>query len=85
MKFYNETKPFYIETDASRIGLDATLLQTRDCMTCSKDVAPDNTILRPVASASKSLTSAEQRYSNIKREVLGILHGLKKNSPLLLC
>ena len=28
--------------------------------------------------ASKSSTGAEQRYSNIKREALGILHGLEK-------
>ena len=71
-------KPLYLETDASRIGLGATLLQTRDGTTCPKDIAPDNTIVRPVMFASKSLTSAEQRYSNIEREALGILHGLKK-------
>ena len=28
--------------------------------------------------ASKSETSAEWRYSNIEREAMGILHGLKK-------
>ena len=33
MKFYNETKPLYLETDASRIELGTTLLQTRDGMT----------------------------------------------------
>ena len=32
-----------------------------------------------IAFASKSLTSAEHRYSNIEREVLGILHGLEKS------
>ena len=64
MKFYDETKPLYLETDASGIGLGASLLQTRDGMTCPKDTAPDNTILRPIAFASKSLTSAEQRYSS---------------------
>ena len=30
MKLYDETKPLYLETDASRIGLGATVLQTRD-------------------------------------------------------
>ena len=39
---------------------------------------PDNTILYPIAFTSKSLTGAEHRYSNIEREALGILHGLKK-------
>ena len=79
MKFYDETKAIYLETDASRMGLGATLWQTRDCATCPKDTAPDNTILRPtIPFASKSLISAEQRYSNIKIEALGILHGLEK-------
>ena len=52
--------------------------QTTDGMTCQKDTAPDNTILRPITFASKSLTSAEVRYSNSKREALGILHGPEK-------
>ena len=39
---------------------------------------PDNTILHPIAFASKSLTGTECRYSNIEREALGILHGLEK-------
>ena len=78
MKFYNETKPLYFEMDVSGIGLGAALFQTRDGTTCSKDAAPDNTILRPIAFSSKSLTIAEQGYSNIEREVLGILHGLEE-------
>ena len=84
MKFYDEIKPLYLEMDAPGIGLGATLLQTRDGTTCSEDIPPDNTILRPITFASKSLTSAVQRYSNIEREALGILHGLKI-SPLLFC
>ena len=28
MKFYDETKPLYIETDASGVGLGAALIQT---------------------------------------------------------
>ena len=78
MKFYDETKPLYLEMDVSRIGLGATLLLTRDGTTCPKDTAPDNTILRPITFASKSPTSAKQIYSKIEREALGILHGLEK-------
>ena len=44
-KFYDETKPLYLETDASRIGLSAALLQTRDGTSFPKDSAPYNTIL----------------------------------------
>ena len=76
MKCYDKTKLLYLETNASRIGLGDALLQTRDETTCQRDTSPDNTILRPITFASKSLTSAERRYSNIKREALGILHGL---------
>ena len=45
----------------------------------------DNTILHPIAFASKTLTGTECRYSNIEREALGMLHGLKKIPSLLLC
>ena len=78
MKFYDDTKLLFLETDAAGISLGAALLQLRDNMNCPKDTAPDNTILCPVAFASKSLTCAEQRYSNIKCKALGILHGLEK-------
>ena len=66
MKFHNDTKPLYLETDASRVGLGAALLQLHKGTTWQKDVAADNTILHPIALASKSLTGAECRYSNIK-------------------
>ena len=75
---YDDTKLLYLKTDASGIGLGAALLQLRDNMNCPKDIAPDNTILCPIAFASKSLTGAEQRYSNIECKALGILHGLEK-------
>ena len=59
MKFYDETKALYLETNASGIGLGAALLQMRDGATCPRNITPDNTILRPIMFASKSLTSAE--------------------------
>ena len=34
--------------------------------------------LQPIAFASKSLTSTEKQYSDIKREILCILHGQEK-------
>ena len=60
MKFYDETKPLYIETDVSGVGLGATLLQTRSNTGCSKDEATDNSILRPIAFTSKSLLKVEK-------------------------
>ena len=78
MKFYDDTKLLYLETDTSGIGLGAALLQLRDNTTCQTYMAPDSTILQPIAFASKSLTGAECRYSNIECKALGILHGLEK-------
>ena len=78
MKFYHDSKPLYLETDTSGVGFGAALLQTWEGTTCQRDTVPDNTILWPIAFASKSLTSAEHRYSNIEKEALCILHRLKK-------
>ena len=78
MKFNNENKPFYLETDASRQGLVTALQQMGDGATYQRDTAPDNITLWLVVFASKSLISAEYRYCNIEREALGILHGLEK-------
>ena len=55
MKFYDDTKLLYVETDAS-IHLGAALLQLMDNMACQKGMAPYNTMLCPIAFASKSLT-----------------------------
>ena len=78
MKFYDDTKPLQLETDASGVSLGAALLQLRDNTNCPRDTALDNTILCPITFVSKSLTGAEWRYSNIKCEALGTLHGLEK-------
>ena len=84
MKFYGDSKPLYLETDASNVGLRAALFQTQEGAMCQKDTVLVNTILHLIAFDSKSLTSAEYRCSNIEREALGILHGLKI-PPLLFC
>ena len=78
MKFSDDTKLLYLEMDATRIGLGAALLQLYDNTICQKGMEPGNIILHPIAFESKSLTGAEQRYSNIEQEALGILHGLEK-------
>ena len=85
MKFYDDTKPLYLETDAFGIGLGAALLQLWDNTDCQKGMAPDNTILCPITFAIKSLTGAEWRYSNIEREALGIIHGLEKFHHYCFC
>ena len=78
MKFFNEKEQLYLETDALGFNLGAGLLQMRDRMEFPKDEVPDNSVLQPIAFASKSLPNAETWYSNSKREDLGIWHELKK-------
>ena len=78
MKFYDDTKPLYLETDASGVGLGAALLQKWEGTTCQKGHSARQHHTVSIAFASKSLMGTEHRYSNIEREALGILHGLKK-------
>ena len=62
MKFDNDTKVLYLETDASGVNLGAALLQLCNNMACQKGITLDNTILHPIAFASNSLTGAEQQH-----------------------
>ena len=84
MKCYNETKPLHLETDASRIGLSVTLLQTREGISCSRDEAPDNYKLRPIAVTSKSLLALERRHINRKRSISHTTR-LSEVASLLFC
>ena len=56
---YDPTKRLTLQTDSSRSGLGATLLQE----------------VKPIAYASKSLTSSEKNYAQTELECLGILFG----------
>ena len=76
VKFYDETKPLYKETDATEVGLGAALLQTRSGKSYPRDEVQYKSIFRPIAFAGKSLSSTEKRYSN--GEALGILYWLEK-------
>ncbi|KAK3730998.1 hypothetical protein QZH41_006643 [Actinostola sp. cb2023] len=62
LKYFDSKKPVVVQVDASQRGLGAVLLQ-------------DN---QPLAYSSKLLTDTERRYSNIEREMLGVVHGLEK-------
>ena len=61
MKLYYKMKLLYLETDASRIGLGATILQKIMGTSCPRDQPPDNIILRPIAFLSKSMTRLQQK------------------------
>ena len=62
LQYFDEKKDVTIQVDASQHGLGAALLQEKG----------------PVEYASKSLSDTETRYSNIEREMLGVLFGLER-------
>ena len=59
--YYDPDLPISIETDASQSGLGAVLLQEG----------------RPISFMSKALTDMQSRYSNIEREILGMVTGVE--------
>ena len=82
MMFCSEKEPLFLETDASGMGIEAGLLQARDCLSFQWDEMPDNSALCHIAFACKSLTSAEQDTTykgehSISLCFLGILHVYK--------
>ena len=62
-------RPFILRTDASGIGIAATLMQ-------EDNEHPD--ILHPVAYASRKLNTAERNYSTVEQECLALIWGIDK-------
>ena len=68
MKFYDETQPLQLETDASGLRLGAALLQTRSGTSCPRDKAPKHSILGSITFVSKSLSSVERSIATLKEK-----------------
>ena len=62
LAFYDVTKPVTIQSDASQSGLGACLMQEG----------------KPIAYASRSMTSAEKNYAQIEKEMLSIVFAVQK-------
>ena len=69
---FDSSLPVTVACDASPVGVGAVL----------SHIMP-NGEERPIQFASRALTRAEQKYSQIEREGLGILFGVKRFYPFL--
>ena len=58
LSYYDSTKPPVVSEDASSCGICAVLMQSTDG------------VLKPIAFASRTLTTAEQRYAQVEKEML---------------
>ena len=67
LRYYSLKDPITVSCDASKHGLGATILQNN----------------HPVAYASKALTTTEQAYAQIEKELLAIVFATKKFHHLL--
>ena len=70
----NFSKPFELSVDASDVGVGAMLVQP-----------DDNRIKHPGAYHSKKLNSAQQKYSTIEKETLGLIMTLEHFEVYLSC
>ena len=68
LKYYRPDLELFLETDASGKGIGMALLQSEE---------NERNSLYPIAYGSKTLTSAETRYVNIERELLGVVGALE--------
>ena len=60
--YYSQSKPLYLQCDASQSGLGCALLQEG----------------RPICYASRALTPAETKYAQIEKEMLAIVFGMRR-------
>ena len=78
LRYFDVTAPVVLQVDASEYGLGAALLQPANHSSNLTDI-----VWQPVAYSSSSLTPTEQRYAQIEKETLAIVHAFHKFDQLL--
>ena len=72
LQFFDSSKPLFIKVDASKRGIGAAMLQCDPIVKNSSSTEiPSN--LHPISYASKTPSETESNYSNIERELLGVV------------
>ena len=72
LQFFDSSKPLFIEVNASKQGIGVAMLQCDPIVKNSSTTEIPNN-LHPISYASKTLSEMESNYSNIERELLGIV------------
>ena len=78
LRYFDVNAPVVLQVDASEYGLGAALLQPVKSPNRTTEVN-----WQPVAFSSSSLTATEQRYAQIEKETLAIVHAFRKFDQLL--
>ena len=84
LSYFDKSKPVFIEVDASGQSLGDVLLQgniesfeQENASQTEGKFLDFRNRLKPIAFASKSLSEAETRYSNIERELFGVVWAIE--------
>ena len=72
LRIFNPKLPTHVHTDASNVGIGATLVQVYD-----------KVVECPVQYFSRTLRESEKNYATIKKELIAVFYAVKKFRPYL--